>query len=182
MAQFEFKYGKKRYTAKGLESLSEKELRAEYSRMRAVANKRINRLKNSEFSEEQIARQYRKGFPTLANISTRTELEHQFVEVAYVLRQKRSTVSGAREIRAKSLETYQEQGLEFVNERNVDLFNHFWAYVKDHYDDTMYDSEQVAAWFDENSHFKNGNDKALSTIEKHFRVYIKEEFGADYSR
>lgn len=176
MAQFSFTYKPQKYTYSGVQSLSEKELRAEYSRMRDVAQKRLKRLQSSEFAAHQLARQYSEGFPKLAEIGTERELMEQFIDLSWFLRQQRSTVSGEKKIRAKALKTYREEGLEFVNEQNAELFGQFMAYVKSKYDSKLLDSERVVQWFEENRSFKNGKDKALSTISKYFNLYVKQEF------
>ena len=97
---------------------SERELRAEYSRLRDVAEKRLKRLESSEFAESQTVR-YNKGrFKTLADISSTGELTHLMTDLARFLTAELSTVTGQRSYRRKSVESLREGGLTGVTTKN----------------------------------------------------------------
>lgn len=118
MAGFRFNFNEGWYTEQGAKSLSEKELRKEYTRMRDVAQKRIKRLEK-EFSESkaysehkfimedpttgEIVKEYR-GFAKIADIDPR-DLPKAFAELAKFVRAKTSTVSGQRQAQAKTTRT-----------------------------------------------------------------------------
>ena len=103
MAGFKFNYDEGWYTEQGAKSLSEKELRKEYTRMRDVAQKRIGRL-SQEYSESKAYSEHRKGFRKLAEIDSR-DLPKAFSEIAKFVRAKTSTVSGQRAAQAKTTST-----------------------------------------------------------------------------
>lgn len=103
MAGFKFNYDEAWYTEQGAKSLSEKELRKEYTRMRDVAQKRIGRLAN-EYYESKAYSEHREGFRKLSEIDPR-DLPKAFSELAKFVRAKTSTVSGQRVAQAKTTRT-----------------------------------------------------------------------------
>ena len=103
MAGFKFNYDEGWYTEQGAKSLTEKELRKEYTRMRDVAQKRIGRL-SQEYSESKAYSEHRKGFRKLSEIDSR-DLPKAFAEIAKFVRAKTSTVSGQRVAQAKTTST-----------------------------------------------------------------------------
>ena len=90
-------------------------MRQEYTRMRDVAQKRIKRLQK-EFSESKAYQSNRDGFTKLKDLDPR-DLPKAFSELAKFVRAKSSSVSGQREIRKKTIETWNAQGLK-LNNRN----------------------------------------------------------------
>lgn len=117
MAGFKFKYDDDYYTVQGAEALSMRELRAEYTRMRDVAQKRVARL-GKEFATSKAYQRNAMGFPKLRDIDPR-DLKKAFADLAKFVRAKGSTVSGQREIQRKTIATWQKQGLN-LNPKNYD--------------------------------------------------------------
>lgn len=107
-------------------------MRREYTRMRDIAQKRIGRLRGSEFSGSVTANiQYdtgkrdkegnpimAPGFQKLKNISDK-DFAKAFSELSKFVGAKRSSVTGQREIRQKTIETWNEQGIP-LNKQNYD--------------------------------------------------------------
>ena len=135
---FQFWYEEKYYTVQGAEtimSIGTKDdiatMRAEYTRMRDVAQKRIKRLQE-KFPDSKAAQHYydtgkkdkngnpiyAPGFQKLKNIDPR-DLPKAFAELAKFVRAKGSTVTGQKSIREKTMQTWQDQGLD-LNPRNYD--------------------------------------------------------------
>lgn len=111
---------------------TEKELRAEYSRLRAIANKRIARLEASEFSgtAAQIIR-YNKGkYIPLKNIKSKEQLAFLVKDVSKFITSKASTVSGQRGIRTKTIDSLRAAGFEEINESNYEEFGKFMEYMR----------------------------------------------------
>ena len=86
-----------------------KEIRAEYSRMRDAAQKRLQRLDKSEFSESKAALMHPFGFPKLKEIDER-DLPKAMNELFRFLRAGTSTVYGQREAKEKTIEKFNKAG------------------------------------------------------------------------
>ena len=88
-----------------------KEIRAEYSRMRDAAQKRLQRLDKSEFSESKAALMHPFGFPKLKDIDQR-DLPKAMNELYRFLRAGTSTVYGQREAKEKTIEKFNKAGFD----------------------------------------------------------------------
>lgn len=92
------RYNVAKYTPAGLETWPEKELRAEYTRLRDIAQKRIKRLSQDPVAQtSSVYREFQHGFARLRDIRSREALERAMADVARFVRAKASTVTGARE-------------------------------------------------------------------------------------
>ena len=121
---FQFWYDEKWYTVQGAEtmiSIGTKDdmatMRSEYTRMRDVAQKRLHRLEK-QFPNAKALQSHPQGFPKLREIDPR-DFAKAFSELAKFVRAKGSTVTGQRDIRRKTIKTWQEQGVN-LNERHYD--------------------------------------------------------------
>lgn len=121
---FKFWYDEKWYTVQGAETMVRvgtkddiATMRAEYTRMRDVAQKRIKRL-GKQFPESKAYQSHAKGFPKLKDIDPR-DFAKAFSELAKFVKAKGSTVTGQKEIKSKTIKTWQDQGLN-LNQKNYD--------------------------------------------------------------
>ena len=121
---FKFWYDEKWYTVQGAETMARvgtkddmATMRAEYTRMRDVAQKRIKRL-GQQFPESKAYQSHAKGFPKLKELDPR-DFAKAFSELAKFVKAKGSTVTGQKEIKNKTIKTWQEQGLN-LNQKNYD--------------------------------------------------------------
>ena len=93
-------------------------MRREYSRMRDIAEKRLKRLEESSFYESKAVKEHPQGFSKLKQLDAR-DLPKAFSDLSKFLNTKGSSVTGQRQIRQKTIRTWQEQGLN-LNEKNYD--------------------------------------------------------------
>lgn len=135
---FKFWFNEKYYTVQGAETMARmgtkddlSTMRAEYTRMRDVAQKRVARLQKM-FPESAGAQHrydtgktdskgnpiYKSGFPTLKTLDPR-DFPKAFAELAKFVKAKGSTVTGQRQIKEKTIKTWQDQGLN-LNQKNYD--------------------------------------------------------------
>ena len=121
---FKFWYDEKWYTVQGAETMARvgtkddmATMRAEYTRMRDVAQKRIKRL-GQQFPESKAYQSHSKGFPKLKELDPR-DFAKAFSELAKFVKAKGSTVTGQKEIKNKTIKTWQDQGLN-LNQKNYD--------------------------------------------------------------
>lgn len=120
MASFEFGYDSSYYSVQGASTLQRENFSAmkkEYTRMRDVAQKRIKRLEK-EMPNSKAYQRNVGGFKKVKDIDPR-DFAKAFSELYKFVNAKGSTVSGQRDIRRKTIKTWQEQGIN-LNERNYD--------------------------------------------------------------
>lgn len=92
-----------------------KAMRREYTKMRDIAQKRIQRLGKSEFSESKAYTEHRKGFKKLSELNT-ANFAKAFSELSKFVTAKASSVSGQKAIRQKTIETWNKQGIPLTKE------------------------------------------------------------------
>lgn len=127
-----FKWPISTYWPGALAKRSEKELRQEYARLRAVAQKSIQRLGKSEFAGGVTYRNAVGRFKTTKSITDKRELFMALVDISRFLSAKGSSVSGLKEIRAEQVNTWQNQyGYDFVNAANYSAWVEFLEVMRD---------------------------------------------------
>ena len=115
------------YSVQALESISRKAnkndwsaLKAEYTRMRDAAQKRLKRLQKSEFSGSKAAIERPEGFPKLKELDPR-DLPYAMNDLFRFLKAKTSTVYGQRERMQKTIATFEKAGIE-IEPKEYDTF------------------------------------------------------------
>ena len=132
---FKFWYDEKWYSVQGAETMARigtkddmSTMRSEYTRMWDAAQKRIARLQKA-FPEAKAGQHryntgkvdkegnpiYKSGFPTLKTLDPR-DFPKAFAELAKFLNAKSSTVTGQKQIKEKTINTWKNQGLNLNNE------------------------------------------------------------------
>ena len=121
---FKFWYDEKWYTVQGAETMARvgtkddmSTMRAEYTRMRDVAQKRIKRL-GKQFPESKAYQSHKQGFAKLKDLDPR-DFPKAFAELAKFVKAKGSTITGQKQIKEKTIKTWQDQGLN-LNSKNYD--------------------------------------------------------------
>ena len=87
-------------------------MRAEYTRMRDAAQKRLHRLEKA-FPESKAAQQHPQGFRKLKDLDPR-DLPKAMAELKKFMTAKGSTVTGQKQIKQKTIDTWQKQGLKLT--------------------------------------------------------------------
>ena len=123
------------------------EMRAQYSYMRTVAQKRLKRLGESEFAESQAYLKNVKTFKRLSEIETESELIMRLYSVRKFIESKGSTIKGQEEIRRKAVEAAREKGLDWINEGNIAEFGQYMDYLRAKYKGAQFDSERAMRLF-----------------------------------
>ena len=119
---FQFWFDEKFYTVQGAETMFRmgtkddlSTMRSEYTRMRDTAQKRLKRLQK-QFPESKAVQSHPQGFKKLKDLDSR-DFAKAFSELAKFLKSKGSTVSGQKDIKRKTIKTWQDQGLN-LNDSN----------------------------------------------------------------
>lgn len=102
------------------------EARAEYSRLRSAAVKRLQRLSNTEGARYSAYQMYGKeGFAPLPKNATPAEVGRALADVYHFLEMKTSSISQIRRSQRQALKTLQERGYSFVTKSNIKEFGEF---------------------------------------------------------
>ena len=106
--------------------LTIQEARAEYSRLRSAAVKRLQRLSRTEGRLYSAYRMYGKeGFAPLPKNATPAEVGRALADVYHFLEMKTSSINAIRESQRQALKTLRERGYSFVNKSNIREFGEF---------------------------------------------------------
>lgn len=165
----QFNYEDYIYTPRGSKAITEKALNREYSRLRAVAVKRLQRLGNSEFRDYRIFKSYQGVFKKIAEFENRTELEYTFAELYNFLNKSTSTITGQKKRKAKTITTFHERGYTFINSENYKSVIDFFDRMKERGIEAFYGSEKVVDTIQQ--HFEKNNqidENYLNNLEKKF--------------
>lgn len=126
MAQLRFES----YTPGALSRMSERELRREYSRLRSVAKKSLERLKAGGFEKTTAYKLNVNRYVTLANVRNKKDLVNRLSDLSRFVSSRAHTVSGMKAIQAERIETLQGSGYTWVNKTNIAEFGNFMNYLK----------------------------------------------------
>ena len=135
-------------TKKG-EAEANRLIRAEYSRLRAIAVKRLERLSRSEFKSDMPYQRYKDRFLKLEEMTKKGgkydygKIARSLADVNQFLSLKSSTIKGAKQVRANILSGLREHGVDFVTEDNLKEFGDFMQLLRSKLLDRIYDSERA---------------------------------------
>lgn len=160
------KYAWYEYTPEALQSgsLSEKEIKDEYRRLRAIANKRIDRLEKAGYKQTQAYLRNVGSYKAPSNYTV-AELQYKLYQVSKFISAKSSTVSGMRLIEKEAIETLKEKGFEHV--KNLQEFGDFMSWARTKYKSQEFDSERAAEIFDE----AKRRNIDIDEIKKDYELY-----------
>lgn len=132
-------------------------LRKEYSRLRSIARKRLERMSTSAYKSSQTYLRYRNMFPSLPSMDALTKrgsvskakLEKKLSELRKFLDLETSTVSGARRVSKSRIAQLQSKGYTFIKtEKDLRKFGEFMDYNRALKKGGLYDSERVIEMMD----------------------------------
>lgn len=145
------------YILKNTNTLTLKEQRAEYQRLRSIALKRLKTFENTPYTTSNIYRYNVGRYPTLSEIKTESQLAYKLSDLARFLRARTSTLSGMREARRKQIEALNEQG---IPETELESFGKFMDLARTMLSEMEYDSEKVV------DKYKNMSKKDDDAVQK----------------
>ena len=90
-------------------AITDEQLRAEYSRLRSVANKRIKRMEGKPEAQETYA-EHAGGFPKVKGMS-RSDLVYALADVSRFLTAERGSLSGIRYTNKKIAKSLERKGI-----------------------------------------------------------------------
>ena len=164
--QATLKYAWYEYTPEALQSgsLSEKEIRDEYRRLRNIANKRIARLERAGYTDTQTYLLNAGAYKSPSNY-TMAELQYKLYQISKFVLAKSSTVSGMRLIEKQMLEKLHEKDLGRI--KNLQEFGDFMEWARAKYKYSEFDSERAAEVYNESKRRKID----IEEIKKDYELY-----------
>lgn len=141
-------YREEVYTPEGAKTLSDKQLRKEYSRLRSIARKRLERFEGTEWTDTQVYKLNVGQYKPLKEIKNDRELRHLLSDVASFVTAETGSVSGLEKQREKGVQTLNERGYDFVTKENYRKFADFMEYARVANLNKLYDSKRVAQFYD----------------------------------
>ena len=181
--KFQFSYPYASYMDVSLmrENKTRKELIAEYSRMQAEVNRRLQQLSKYKWMRDSDA--YTKNADSF--MQTRFELYHtskadiakKMRDAAIFLAAQSSRVQGQRQHRDRLLDTFKyEWGLDFLNRGNVVEFSRFLKAARTHYGAGSYNLDSVAEMFQKIKTEKLDIEK----VKKNFADFVEADKSGNY--
>lgn len=150
-------------------SMSEKEIRAEYSRLRSIANKRLGRLES-----QGLNRTARSGyrFPTIKQIeqSSKSTTASELADVSKFLKDIHSTVTGEKKFIKEFQETMIEKGYGDLVETVDDIYKmvDFMDEMREIYGDKLYSSGDLLDVLTEAERLNIPHDK----LKEHIDLFV----------
>ena len=144
MSEIKFRFDNYKAPEVLLAEHSSKELRAEYSRLRSIARKRLERFKASPYTgRSTLYLEYKNVFTALPDIKRERTVARKLVQVAKFLSMETSSVSGYRAARKRRIAALRERGYTWISEKNFDLFTDFMEFNRAIRKGGGYDSERI---------------------------------------
>lgn len=138
------------FILKRTEVLSIAEQRAEYSRLRSIAIKRLERLGSSKYKTAPMYIYNKDKFVSLKEIKTDSQLAYKLSDVARFLRMETSTISGLKKQERKVVEAMSEKG---IAESELSRFGEFMELARTMLTEFEYDSDELVKMY------KNARDR-----------------------
>ena len=168
----DYKLSSYEYEALKADRKNERALRQEYSRLRSIARKRLERLAESEYKTTQTYLRYRRAFTALTDIKKGqvARVAKKLVEVKSFLDLQTSTVSGQKEAAMEGIRRMQEKGYDFIKTpADLRKFGEFMDYNRALKKGGMFDSERVIEMMDKVS--QHGID--IEQVKRDFTWWIE---------
>ena len=134
------------YTPYKLNQQSEAVLRAEYTRLRKIANARGAALARSEFAGAKSAQRVIGKFTTPASKLSKRELVYELNELATVTTSQLTSVRGLQKQRRETIATLKAHGYN-IKAKDLEKFGEFMSALRDFYGRTQVDSPRSADLF-----------------------------------
>lgn len=150
-----------------------KAIREEYSRLRSIARKRLERLEKLE--PDSYAYRHNVGVYKPLKELTQTEVIKLLPELAQFIAAKTGTVTGIRQARLKAIEKLQEHGYEQINESNYKTFASWMEKWRSEKLTHSIGSIEVVEAFE----FTVLHDIRNDDIDKDFQAYLKDIMKAE---
>lgn len=152
-------------------TLTPAEMRAHYSYLRKIANKRLQRFVGSEFEDAPSYIKNVGKFVPLSEINNERELMFKLYEVNKFVRARSSSVTGLKQIRNETIETFHDRGFTWINKGNIKQFGDYMEYMRTKYGARQFDSERAAELFGMIASDRVGLN--VEDVQQDFKYWVK---------
>ena len=146
----ELKYSFRQYTVYANRigaGIPEKEIKKEYTRLRDILNKRIQRINKSDFAGQGIAGKFPQGLPKLAEIAPE-DLPYLLQQAATALNSRGGSLKGLQMRQSETVQSLRERGYTNIDESNIRQFARFMEESRDRGLEKIYGSDAIAEMYD----------------------------------
>ena len=165
------KWEKGDYTPLSLELTRDiKDVRKEYSRLRAIWNKRYKRLIESEYKDINVvydrpAKRYKK----LSDVKSDRELFHLLSELGTIVGSGYTSVSGLKKLEKERMEQLNKtyEGLNLKTHEDFKNFGEFMESIRNFAKDRIYDSDFAAVLYSE------GENLSIQELVELYHEFLK---------
>lgn len=138
------------YNPTNIEQFSEKEKRAAYGKLRAIANKRLEKLERYGYSENQAYKDITKTFdstrvPKISELDT--SIDEALTEVSHFLRGM-TKVQQLHAYEDKQVRKFRQMGFKGINRKNLQKFGKFMEALRERYGARLRDSFRAVKAFE----------------------------------
>ncbi len=152
------------FTPSQISRMSDAQIRKEYSNLRKIANKRIQRLTAQNLGRSSTT------FPTIAKVmeSTKSTVASMLADVSRFLRSDRTTVRGEKRFIADFREQMESKGYGDLVQTTQDVYNmiDFMEHMREQYSDKIFDSGDALDVMKEAQRLKIPTDKVIKYFDE----------------
>ena len=146
----ELKYSFRQYTVYANRigaGIPQNEIKKEYTRLRDILNKRIQRINKSDFAGQGISGQFPQGLPKLSEIAPE-DLPYLLQQAATALSSRGGSLKGLQMRQKDTIDSLRERGYTNIDAANIRAFASFMEEARDRGLEKIYGSDTVATLYD----------------------------------
>ena len=146
----ELKYSFRQYTVYANRigaGIPQNEIKKEYTRLRDILNKRIQRINKSDFAGQGISGQFPQGLPKLAEIAPE-DLPYLLQQAATALNSRSGSLKGLQMRQSETIKSLRERGYTNIDDSNIRQFASFMDEARDRGLEKIYGSDTIATMYD----------------------------------
>ena len=166
------------YNPQALQSFSESQLRSEYTRLRDIARKRIQRLSaDPDYWDSKTARyNTMERYKRLSEMRSESELRRALSDIAHFVNARTGTVRGLREADRERVKTLNENGYTFVTMDNLRDWGDFMQWLKAHYPHKPSETGDVLDMAYKEFKELRAEDITPEEVEKRFDEWLEDQY------
>lgn len=117
------------YNPRQLALIDDATLRKEYTRLRDIAQKRLQRLSQTERGRQSAVYVSNVGaFPTIKQMGGKVN-KYKLIKLARFVSNPMSTVKGQKTVISKTVKSLQEYGIASIRQENIDEYGSMMEYI-----------------------------------------------------
>lgn len=157
------------YNPTNIEQFSEKEKRAAYGKLRAIANKRLEKLERYGYTENQSYKDITSMFdssrvPKISELDT--SIDEALTEVSHFLRGM-SKIQQIHAYEDKQLSKFKQMGFKGINRQNFRKFGNFMEKLRERYGARLRDSFRAVRVFEASERLHINPDVIWKNMEEY---------------